>query len=62
VVEPLGDAMDVSCSTPKHANIVARVPAHSGLAGGQTALLVPDANAAHFFEPGEFGASLADPV
>lgn len=61
VVEPLGDAMDVSCSTPKHAHLVARVPAHSGLTGGQTALFEPDADAAHFFEPGEFGVSLADP-
>jgi multiple sugar transport system ATP-binding protein len=59
VVEPLGDSMDVFASTPRH-QLVARVPAHSGLAGGAggTAILTPNMDEAHWFEVGEFGKNL----
>jgi multiple sugar transport system ATP-binding protein len=57
VVEPLGDSMDVYCATGGQ-QIVARVPARAGLRAGDVALLKPEMDAAHFFEPGEMGKSL----
>jgi multiple sugar transport system ATP-binding protein len=60
VVEPLGDAMDVSFETPSNGHVVARVPAHVGLTPGETMRLLPDAHLAHFFEPGEFGRNLSE--
>ncbi|MFZ4573731.1 MAG: ABC transporter ATP-binding protein [Phycisphaerales bacterium] len=58
VVEPLGDAMDVSFSTPTCLHAVARLPARAGLAPGQVLRLSPDADHAHVFEQGEFGKTL----
>jgi multiple sugar transport system ATP-binding protein len=58
VVEPLGDQMDVACLTPKHAHIVARLHAFDGVKAGQSITLHVDMDAAHFFEPGEFGKNL----
>ena len=58
VVEPLGDQMDVACSTPKHSHIVARLHAFDGVKAGQSITLHVDMDAAHFFEPGEFGKNL----
>ena len=57
VVEPLGEAMDVYCSTGRHA-LVARVPSHAGLGTGSVAVLAPAMEEAHWFEPGEFGRNL----
>jgi multiple sugar transport system ATP-binding protein len=58
VVEPLGDQMDVACLTPKHSHIVARLHAFDGVKAGQSITLHVDMDAAHFFEPGEFGKNL----
>ena len=58
VVEPLGDQMDVACSTPKHGHVVARLHAFDGVKAGQSIALAVDMDAAHFFEPGEFGRNL----
>ncbi len=58
VVEPLGDQMDVACFTPKHAHVVARLHAFDGVKAGQSITLHVDMDAAHFFEPGEFGKNL----
>jgi len=61
VVEPLGDLIDVFCSTPKHARLVARVNAGDATAtlrpGGEV-LLEVDMGHAHVFEPGPFGKSI----
>ncbi len=57
VVEPLGDVMDVHCATGRHA-LVARVAAHAGLVAGGTAVVSPNMEEAHWFEPGEFGRNL----
>ena len=58
VIEPLGDTMDVICSTPSNPHVVARVPARAGLKVGATTLFAADMDAAHFFAPGEFGENL----
>jgi multiple sugar transport system ATP-binding protein len=58
VIEPLGDSMDVFVSTPRH-QLVARVPAHSGLSSsGGAAILAPNMDEAHWFDVGEFGKNL----
>jgi len=61
VVEPLGDAMDLTCTTARGARVVARVPARTDVLPGQSALLHADMSRAHFFEPGEFGAAIGAP-
>jgi multiple sugar transport system ATP-binding protein len=58
VIEPLGDAMDVSCRTSRGTPIVARVPAHSGVNAGAPASFHVIMDEAHVFEPGEFGVNL----
>ncbi len=58
VVEPLGDSMDVSCGTPKHPHLVARISANATITAGSAAVFTLDADAVHFFEPGEFGLAL----
>jgi multiple sugar transport system ATP-binding protein len=55
VVEPLGDAMDVYCSTPAHPHVVARIAADAAVRSGDVASLVVDPRRAHFFETGESG-------
>ena len=55
VVEPLGDAMDLSCSTPAHPHLVARVAADAAIRAGDVASLAIDPRRAHFFEPGDSG-------
>ncbi|MEY3231443.1 MAG: Trehalose import ATP-binding protein SugC [Planctomycetota bacterium] len=55
VVEPLGDAMDVYCSTPAHPHVVARIAADASVRSGDIASLVVDPRRAHFFETGEAG-------
>jgi multiple sugar transport system ATP-binding protein len=58
VVEPLGDTMDVSFSTPTCTHAVARLPARAGIATGHTISLTVDGDHAHVFEQGEFGKTL----
>ncbi|MDX2118040.1 MAG: sn-glycerol-3-phosphate ABC transporter ATP-binding protein UgpC [Planctomycetota bacterium] len=58
VTEPLGDSIDAFLGTPKHTHIVARVPGTAHLTIGQPAVFTIDMDAAHFFEPGEFGKNL----
>ncbi|MEO0484004.1 MAG: ATP-binding cassette domain-containing protein, partial [Planctomycetota bacterium] len=62
VVEPLGDVMDVSCSTAKNPLLRARFPAHKHLPVGEHTTVSLDMTAAHFFEPGEYGANLTLPA
>ncbi len=58
VVEPLGDAMDLTCSTRRGSRLVARVPARGDARPGDVVTLAADMARAHFFEPGEFGAAV----
>jgi len=58
VTEPLGDSIDVFLGTPKHTHLVSRVPGTAQLHIGQPAVFTIDMDAAHFFEPGEFGKNL----
>ncbi len=57
VVEPLGEYMDVLCSTSAGHALVARVKARVGLTPGPRRFDVDMANA-HYFEPGESGRNL----
>jgi multiple sugar transport system ATP-binding protein len=63
LVQTLGDRLNVYLSTPDHDEIVAQVPV--GAAGaarfrvGDVVPIALDMNAAHFFTPGETGATLA---
>ncbi len=63
VIEPLGDLMDVSCSSALHPHVVARVaaPAFGGsdLAVGRATKFEVDLEYAHVFEPGDLGRRLA---
>ncbi len=61
VVEPLGDLVDVFCSTPNQARLVARVSAGDvgdSLRPGGEILLDADMAHAHVFEPGVFGRAI----
>ena len=58
VIEPLGEKMDLYCSTQHHPHIIARVDAEVGLEPGQSVELHLDLNRAHLFEPGEAGRNL----
>ncbi len=51
VVEPLGDSMDLACTTPAGAPFVARIPARAGFPTGAVATFGIDMAKAHFFEP-----------
>jgi len=57
VVEPLGDQMDLTCATPKHPHIVARVAA-SEVQPGCAVTFAIDPARLHVFEPGEMGRNL----
>jgi multiple sugar transport system ATP-binding protein len=57
VVEPLGDQMDVTGSTPKHPHLVARIDA-ADVRSGQAATFAIEPSRLHVFEPGEFGRNL----
>ncbi|MFO0862090.1 MAG: sn-glycerol-3-phosphate ABC transporter ATP-binding protein UgpC [Phycisphaerales bacterium] len=59
VVEPLGDTVDVSCSTTRSPHLVARLPARGNpVPAGQDVTLHVAMDLVHYFEPGEFGAKL----
>ncbi len=58
VTEPLGDTVDVFCSTPRNASIVARVSARNMFKPGTVGEFAVDMEQAHVFEPGEFGVNL----
>jgi multiple sugar transport system ATP-binding protein len=53
VVEPLGEKMDLYCSTPNHPHIVSRVDARSDIEPGQDLVLHLDMTRVRVFEPGE---------
>jgi multiple sugar transport system ATP-binding protein len=59
LVQPLGDKMDLHLSTERHPAVVAHVDAQAGLVKGQQLRVYFDLARAHFFEPGERGATLA---
>jgi multiple sugar transport system ATP-binding protein len=59
VVEPLGDNMDMYCSTPNHPQIVARVHAVPGIEADQDVKLYIDSTRMHIFEQGELGANIS---
>jgi multiple sugar transport system ATP-binding protein len=58
VVEPLGDALDLSCQTASGIPLVARVPARRMIHPGGPHRFDVDLSHAHFFEPGDLGKSL----
>lgn len=51
VIETLGDKMDVSVSSERHARIVCRVDARLDLKEGQNVDMQIDMNRVHFFAP-----------
>jgi len=59
LVEPLGDKMDVTLSTERHARVCAHVDAAGGVQPNQARAIYLDLARAHFFEPGQPGPSLA---
>ncbi|MCK4873400.1 MAG: sn-glycerol-3-phosphate ABC transporter ATP-binding protein UgpC [Phycisphaerales bacterium] len=61
VLEPLGDSMDLVCSTDRHEHLVARVPARGELHVGQAINLYVDIDRLHVFEPGEYSVNLVHP-
>jgi ABC-type sugar transport system ATPase subunit len=58
IVEPLGDWVDLTCSTAAGNPLVARLPAGPEFSPGQGLVLAPDATQIHLFEPGEPGSAL----
>ncbi len=58
VVEPLGDTVDLTCAAASGTRLIARVPARHVISPNTTARFAIDLSHAHFFEPGDFGASL----
>jgi multiple sugar transport system ATP-binding protein len=58
LVEPLGDQMDITCSTPRHPRIVARVSARE-LRVGEWISFSIDTSRVHVFEPGPLGRNLS---
>ncbi len=57
VIELLGDQMDVTCQVGE-LTLIARVRAEAGLAPGDEVHLAVESERMHYFQPGEFGASL----
>jgi ABC-type sugar transport system ATPase subunit len=62
LVEPLGDKMDVTLATGRHGRLVAHVDAAAGVQPNQERSVYVDVGRAHFFEPGQPGASLGGAV
>ena len=58
VIEPLGEKMDIFCSTAKHPHIVARVDAQRDLKSGQAINVYLDMRKVHIFEPKKGGDNL----
>jgi multiple sugar transport system ATP-binding protein len=58
VTEPLGDQVDLFCTLDGLGPILVRVPATRSYSAGERVSLALDAERAHVFEPGEFGANL----
>ena len=58
VIEPLGEKMDLYCSSKKQRPIIARVDAEAGPEPGQSVELHLDLGRVHIFEPGETGRNL----
>jgi multiple sugar transport system ATP-binding protein len=58
VVEPLGDLIDVSCTTPKGQHVIARVTARPDFPVARDIEFHLDMDHVHIFEPGEFGRNV----
>lgn len=58
IAEPLGDAIDLYCSTDAVPHVVARVSASTPVAAGTIVRLHAREEEAHFFEPGEHGKAI----
>ncbi len=58
VVEPLGDTVDLTCSTDSGITLVARIPARRLIKPGNRIRFGLDFEHLHFFEPGDLGKSL----
>ncbi len=58
VIEPLGEKMDIYCSTDKHPHVIARVEAEVAPEPGQNIELYLNLDKIHLFEPGEEGKNL----
>ncbi|MBX3356797.1 MAG: sn-glycerol-3-phosphate ABC transporter ATP-binding protein UgpC [Phycisphaeraceae bacterium] len=58
VVEPLGDQVDLFCTTPGGTRIIARIATTSLPVRGDPVGLAVDLSKAHLFDAGEFGANL----
>jgi multiple sugar transport system ATP-binding protein len=61
VVEPLGESMDLFVTSKTGTQLVARVAAHDRAKPGDAVRFFIDPSGVHYFEPGEFGASLLAP-
>ncbi len=62
LVEPLGETMDVSCSTPKGQPLMVRVAARDDFPVGKAVDFHVDMDHVHVFETGEFGRNLMHSV
>ncbi len=58
LTEPLGDSIDVMCTTAAGASLVARLPARDGLKAGASVTLILGTPHLCVFEPGELGRNL----
>jgi multiple sugar transport system ATP-binding protein len=58
VIEPLGDMIDVSCTTPKGQHVIARITARPDFPTGKEVEFHLDMDHVHVFEPGEFGRNV----
>jgi multiple sugar transport system ATP-binding protein len=58
VVEPLGDRMDVYCSTARHKHVVCRIDAQQRVTEGAALRMQVDMARVHYFAPGDNGANL----
>lgn len=58
VVEPLGDTVDLTCSTDSGITLVARIAARRLIKPGDRIRFGLDFDHLHFFEPGDLGKSL----
>ena len=58
IVEPLGEAIDVTFAAMGQARLVGRLPATMLPQAGSETTLTLDTAKAHYFEPGEFGRNL----
>jgi multiple sugar transport system ATP-binding protein len=58
LVQPLGAQMDVHLATSRHPDVIAHVDANTKAVVGETAAIAFDMPRAHFFTPGDTGATI----